>query len=265
MEIKEKINQVNEIFYSTIADSFSQTRQYAWDGWVKLLPILQKYSDLSVLDLGCGNARFAHFLATNLENKINYTGIDSCCELLKLGSSQIKEKQYNNLECKFLEKNIFELGDLSIPDQRLDDKGLSKDNNNFSLITLFGVMHHIYDNADRQKLFNLISQKLSESGYFIFATWEFKNNQRQMKKNLDLKSNKGQEFLKQYNLELKDFSQDDYILDWTRTNQAYRYCRNYSTQEIQNLCKQNSLQIVDSFYADGKEGDVNKYYITKLR
>lgn len=259
MTTKDKINKVNEDFYTIIADSFSQTRQYAWDGWNMLLENIPKEvqddNNLKILDLGCGNGRFAHFLAQNLDTQIDYIGVDSCIELLKLGKEEVKEKQYNNLEYKFVEKNILEL-----ENGFLD---FVKNNTKFNLITLFGVMHHIYDEKDRQNLFNFASQSLKENGHFVFATWEFAKNQRQLNKKLDLQSPEGQQFLQEYNLELSDFGQDDYTLDWTRINKAYRYCRDYSTEEIENLCKQNSLQITDSFYADGKEGNVNKYYICK--
>src|ERR1700741_2300315 len=58
------LNNINRNFYATVADDFDQTRATAWPGWQRLLPYLSM--PLSVLDVGCGNARFARFLHDDL-------------------------------------------------------------------------------------------------------------------------------------------------------------------------------------------------------
>src|SRR5215216_4249990 len=59
-----RLNAINRTFYATVADDFDQTRGTAWPGWQRLLPYLS--TPLSVLDVACGNARFALFLHDNL-------------------------------------------------------------------------------------------------------------------------------------------------------------------------------------------------------
>ena len=63
-ETINRLNAINHAFYATVADDFDQTRGTAWPGWKRLLPYLT--TPLSVLDVGCGNARFALFLHDNL-------------------------------------------------------------------------------------------------------------------------------------------------------------------------------------------------------
>lgn len=58
------LNAINRAFYATVANDFDQTRGTAWPGWKRLQPYLTL--PLSVLDVGCGNARFALFLGDTL-------------------------------------------------------------------------------------------------------------------------------------------------------------------------------------------------------
>jgi hypothetical protein len=62
---------------------------------------------------------------------------------------------------------------------------------------------------------------------------------------------------------LNKLGEGDYILDWQKEVTAYRYCHNYSEEEVLSLCQGSGLQILDSFEADGKEGDINKYFVCK--
>ena len=65
-----KINELNYKFYKINAQSFSNTRSKAWQGWDKLLPLILQFKSksLKILDLGCGNGRFIKFLC---DKKIN--------------------------------------------------------------------------------------------------------------------------------------------------------------------------------------------------
>jgi SAM-dependent methyltransferase len=65
-ETINRLNAINRAFYATVADDFDQTRGTAWPGWQRLLPYLS--TPLSVLDIGCGNARFALFLHDSLSS-----------------------------------------------------------------------------------------------------------------------------------------------------------------------------------------------------
>lgn len=60
-------------FYRANAESFSQTRQSPWQGWVRLLEVVEAASGqepLRVLDLACGNLRFERYLADALPSRM---------------------------------------------------------------------------------------------------------------------------------------------------------------------------------------------------
>jgi hypothetical protein len=60
------LNALNQSFYSESAEEFAATRSASWPGWRKLLPLLREKRNAAILDVGCGNARFASFLSATL-------------------------------------------------------------------------------------------------------------------------------------------------------------------------------------------------------
>ena len=69
-ETIKMLNQLNRDFYYRVADDFSESRQYYWPGWQKIPLFFKKNQQnakkIQVLDVGCGNARFAKFLKKNI-------------------------------------------------------------------------------------------------------------------------------------------------------------------------------------------------------
>lgn len=76
-------------FYRANAESFSQTRQSPWQGWVRLLEVMGLAAErepLCVLDLACGNLRFERYLADALPNRmLSGYAVDNCDPLVEAG------------------------------------------------------------------------------------------------------------------------------------------------------------------------------------
>ena len=67
------LNAINRGFYSAEASSasFSKTRDHPWPGWERAWSATQDAARRSVLDAGCGNGRFAEFLAARCSAAIH--------------------------------------------------------------------------------------------------------------------------------------------------------------------------------------------------
>ncbi|MEI6728814.1 MAG: class I SAM-dependent methyltransferase [bacterium] len=254
-----KLNQINQNFYQKIAAEFDSSRHYHWPGWEVLwdkiskekLPSIKAESnaaELKILDLGCGNARFYDFVEQKLPDKnFKYYGLDFSSSLLEIAKNNHSQANFH-----ILEADIF------------DDNWLSKINaNQFDLIVLFGVMHHISSPEKRQQLFQSINNLLSNTGKFVYTTWQFLSSPRLASKVVDATTIEGQSIFNELSLKSKDLNQGDYILDWNKGQKAYRYGHIYTQEEIQDLTKNANLNILETFTADGKEGNVNQYYIAQ--
>ena len=84
---------MNEEFYLRVGPSFSQTRSSAWQGWSQMLEAcresLERCEMPFVLDVACGNMRFARFLDECLGvDSFAYRGMDNCDALVASGEER---------------------------------------------------------------------------------------------------------------------------------------------------------------------------------
>ncbi|MEN8253328.1 MAG: class I SAM-dependent methyltransferase [Patescibacteria group bacterium] len=249
-KIIQDLNNLNTKFYQAVADSFSDSRNSAWQGWEKLIPQLSSlfisHKSPKVLDLGCGNARFAEFLIQKFPKlKINYFGLDSNADLLKIA----EEKLINHNSCI---RSQFQQVDLV--SELLNDNFKNRlKSENYDLVVAFGLMHHLPSFEIRVKLLKLLADLLPKNSYLIIAFWQFHKSERLMRKVVNpglVKINK------------KELEKNDFILDWQRGKTAHRYCHSFTDEEIEKLVEESGLQLASSFNADGKE-NLNRYAVLR--
>jgi tRNA (uracil-5-)-methyltransferase TRM9 len=259
-----KFNKLNHEFYQKVALFFDSSRQYNWDGWEReeLLKILEEIQPLKVLDLGCGNGRYLKTIL-NFEFKIlNYDGIDSSDDLLKKARASTSLMQFP------LESNVgFHHQDLLLDNWEKGREG------KFNLVVAFGLLHHIPSQELRLRFFERVFSVLEDGGYFVFTVWNFEGSERQKNKIADPNSPTVMSSLSRHGLTMEDLDPNDYLLSWNRGVEAIRYAHAYTHEEIQTSIN-NSMpyaqgisafggKINNYFRADGKEGDLNTYYIVQ--
>lgn len=250
MNIKtiDALNNLNELFYQTVGNEFDRTRQQFWEGWDNLLPHIQNFSNdkqIKVLDLACGNSRFGRFLDEKLNNqKISYVGIEREDQLLDLA-----QKALEPTKLKYTLQKVDIVA-------RLLDNTLEQDlDNDYDIIVVFGLLHHIPSENLRQKLISILSSKLQKGGLFIISSWQFAKLPRFSERFIDPKV---------IHIDQTDLEKNDHILDWHRGHVAYRYCHHADENELQQLIiNTHNLKIIDSFYADGKTHQLNCYAIAE--
>lgn len=255
-----KLRNLNQQFYSKSANSFDSSRKYPWEGWGDLWSQFQIFNNkfqntelethnshlttLKVLDVGCGNGRFALFLKEKCDNlgyKLDYIGIDFSQELLDLAEKSLEE---NSIKSRLIKVDL------------LGNWGESFSGETFDLVMCSAVLHHIPGFKNRKILLSKMSKFLSSQSMLVVTVWRFALFERFQKifvPDSELKDKLGVEGLEK----------NDYILEWNRGDRGLRYCHYTDEEEFDRLVSGIGVDVVESFVSDGKTRDLNKYYLLR--
>lgn len=237
-------------FYMAQCESFSNTRQSAWDGWEKLVDMANPLpQEMNVLDLGCGNMRFEEFLKANLSDRfINAYAYDSCTRLADLGNVEFREHFHELDIMKALAKDT--LLERLRADCPLCD-----------LSVAFGFMHHVPLKEWRKGLIRTLVEMTAPGGLACVAFWQLGNSEKLLHKAQDITPIG----CAKLGIEL-DEACGDYLLDWQENNNVYRYVHDFNNEEIDYLMQigiNAGAQLIKTYNADGKTGNLNRYVILR--
>lgn len=236
------ILKLNKDFYDKISEHFDQTRNAPWQGWDKLLEIINRNfvnkmeSDkISILDLGSGNGRFYKYLHKILGSKFRYDGVEWNEFLLTKAKSAYGDGLFSKLD-------IFS-----------DEIEHLK---NYDVIVAFGITHHIPDNKYRKKWFSTISNHLNDNGMLAITFWDFKQDKRfaTAVKEIDFGG---------FKLSMNEIDNEDFFLGWDNMENTYRYFHYYTEDEKAQLTNEMGLKLVEDYISDGKDDILNNYLIWK--
>ena len=245
------LNKINQDFYFRISKYWNNKDDSAQYGWRTLVDILkvnwQTKKEISILDLGCGNSRFATFIQNSFpELSINYLGIDTDPKFLDNG----KERDKN-----------FQIFRLIKSDLVKDDWSFELKNKQFDLVLLFGILHHIPGSKYRQKLLNQATELLDLKGQLVFSGWRFLDKDR-LKKRVILNGSLYQKHvLSCHNLKPENLEFGDYILDWVKYEYSVRYAHYISEAEAIAMSAISGLVIKKHFIDDSLQRDQNNYWV----
>ena len=245
-------------FYRANAESFSQTRQSPWQGWVRLLEVMDaraaEHEPLRVLDVACGNLRFERYLAGALPNRmLSGYAVDNCDPLVEAGerneSDALSRMSFQNLDAiERLSAGCLREA-LEAPDASCD------------LAVSFGFMHHVPLERWRVGLLRALIAKVRPGGFVAVSFWRFLNSDKLARKAKETTSRARAE------LGIPELPPNDYLLGWQDTQGLYRYCHHFDEPEIERLLAMvaDSADLVSRFEADGKTGNLNEYVVLRVK
>ena len=252
--IAHQLNDLNKNFYRTVAESFSSTRQSAWAGWNLCFHAvdLANQTEARILDVACGNQRFADYAVRVLPNtSLTYIGIDA--------NEQLSRALARDHGCmtETVAVDVIE----SALDGSLRDKLLGEVLNGdmVDLAASFGFMHHVPTKEARMALIGALVESCRPRGYCCVSFWQFLNDARLSRK-AERDTVLGLDAL---GLAHDDLDRNDYLLGWQDLAGVFRYCHHYSNAEISELAASVSdrARVVAQFLADGRTSTLNSYLI----
>lgn len=247
-----RLNQLNQTFYQQAGQAFDSARRHTWPGWHQLLPELTTPTTLSnrprLLDLGCGNGRWAEFVHQALpDSEWQYWGVDSSQSLLTAARKHLAQWPTTYLT---------ELDLVATLEQQTLAAQLQQhcpwSDQSAQAVSLFGVLHHIPSAELRQQLLQTAWQWVAPGGVLIWTTWQF-SAWAQAEHRLIEPSQLG--------IDATDLEADDYILDWRRDQLQYRYCHELQDAELSQILNTLDFTAKRLFNAEGDQDNYNRYIV----
>jgi len=235
----QRLIALNRKFYTDFGESFSATRGRIQPGVRRIIDTLD--GNETILDLGCGNGELARTLARN-GHRDTYLGLDFSLPLLADAES-IPE----GFSAEFREADLTKLATISEQLSAIRP---------WMLVTAFATLHHIPSQELRLDILKTVHKLLSSSGRFIHSNWQFLNSPR-LRQRLRKWSEVG--------LAESDVDENDYLLDWRSGGTGLRYVHHFDEDELAALAETNAFEIIETFYSDGKEGNLTIYQVWQKR
>ncbi|MFK7894195.1 MAG: class I SAM-dependent methyltransferase [Myxococcota bacterium] len=263
---RNQLLDLSRAFYEAHAEAFDASRGHQpWPGWARLLPALPALPRLEpdaepgadtktaprrlrVLDIGCGNARFARFLH-DAGVALDYKGLDANAALLDAARERLPEELQDAVE---LEEHDFLAGEAP---------GAELPPGPFDLIVLMGVLHHVPGADWRQALLEASAARLAPGGILALAAWQFGGRPRFEKRTVAWES-LGE--ILGSPVDLSTLEPGDTLLRFGDVPFAPpRYCHQVAEGEFMGWPEALDLEGLDEYRADGSEGDLNRYWVLR--
>jgi SAM-dependent methyltransferase len=261
---RSALAELNRTFYARFADDFARTRRTWPPGFDRILPHLRPAAN--VLDIGCGNGRLLAFLVERGWAG-RYVGVDNSAALLAIAQEDagrgwtqtIADEERSEShprssafirvqpEVHFVEADLLQLD--SLPSAR--QLGAAwRFPAAFDAIACLAVLHHVPGAEYRARLMAEYRRLLAPGGVLIVSTWQFLAAPRLRARILPWSA---------AGLRDADVEPEDYLIAWGAGMAGQRYCASIGADALCGLAGRAGLMTVETFYADGHEGNLNLY------
>lgn len=244
--IAKTIDAVNRRFYQVHHSAFNTTRQHGWPGWKKVMDAIETSPD-RVLDIGCGNGRFARFLDNEKHPHSPpkyYLGLDANEELLSYASACTLTYQTRWRPWTWTHGSV-------------NDEAPAN-GQRFDLVVAFGVLHHVYGRARRADFIRWCAQHVAPGGHLVISAWDFGRHARFINK-----TQPADVVLKETGIDLTHLEANDHFLGFGVDALPLRYCHWVSDNEASELMASMGQQGFPDARTRRIEDldDLNRYWI----
>ncbi len=266
---RKQLLELSRAFYEAHAEAFDASRGHQpWPGWTRLLKALPELAPgkpmaqpapahppaspppppLRVLDIGCGNARFARFLHDS-GYAVEYTGLDANAALLDAARTRLPD-------------HLRESVDLAEHDFLASDRpGAALPEGPYDLVVLMGVLHHVPGADWRRALLEASAARLAPSGTLALAAWQFGGRPRFERRTVAWDSLGP---ILGSPVDLERLEPGDTLLRFGNVPFAPpRYCHQVAEDEFLGWPEVLGLTAADEYHADGSAGDLNRYWLLR--
>lgn len=235
------LNDINRDFYRMHGAAFSASRRAAWPGFDRVADAFAVDAP-QVLDVGCGNGRFADALAERLGRELRYLGLDADGALLEEARAAHAGPAFR--------LRRFDV----VVDPQLDGVPEAA----FSGIALIGFLHRVPGARTRRMLLDELARRLRPGGRLAVSVWRFAELERFRRRIVPWPG-----FLARGGVAIDpaELEPGDHLLPFGSDPSALRYCHALGEEEMRELLAGLPLEPHERFEADGRSGDLNRYWV----
>ena len=192
------------------------------------------------MDVGCGNGRLAHVLAS-VDRPVEYLGIDSSVRLLEIARRQAA--LLCSVRAEFMAVEVTEPGWVSLlPSGR------------FQMVAVLALLHHLPGWQARSDFLAALRSLLDTDGAIVVSVWQFMNDARLQRKVVPWSA---------IGLSDEQVEAGDVLLDWRRGGSGLRYCHLVSESELAALAQAAGFVLTNVYYADGRSQRLNLFGVLR--
>ena len=197
------------------------------------------------LDIGCGSGALAVEWMRQQRTGL-YQGVDFSQDLLSEAQKEIWEVHLPvGLEVKFSTADLIS-DRWNSPFMKTEWDGA----------LCFAVLHHIPGIDMRQRICTSIRGLLGRQRKLYLSVWQVKNSQRLMRRILPWS---------QAGINEDELDAGDVLMDWRAVSEneshltGFRYVHIFTENELGTLAENSGFEVKETFYSDGKEGNLGLY------
>ena len=266
------LDRINRRFYDEQAQGFDQTRQGPWAGWAQVAEaVSERLVDarpLTVLDVGCGNGRFAQFLAQALPAvDIRWAGLDASGPLLERARSHARAPNLVRPIVRSWNLLGDDAGPPELPAPPMfwpgDDDDEEHVQAGFDLVVAFGVFHHV-PGPLQADLFTRMVDATRSGGLVVASFWQFAELDHYASRRIPWPAAVAADWITSD--ALTDLDGDDWLLRWGHESELRaRYCRFTNEEAAHGVAAgcDPLLKGVQWFRADGRTSRLNLYALAE--